>query len=113
MNGPVDVPLLERLRSVPSFAFAAVVESDPLLGSRIIPYGRFCHEAADRINKLDTELSLARAQIQKDTARFEMMRAALISVPPSKIVAEDVAHVWIDRKAWADWMERRIAALAK
>ena len=97
MNGPAQVPLLEQLRSVPNEAREWRAEPDGN-GHRNIPYGRLCHEAADRIaslestepasklallarddriQKLDTELGLARAQIAADTERFEDMKARL------------------------------------
>ncbi len=47
---PCEVPLVERLRSVPQTAHQ-VLELSQTKG-RSIPYGPWCHEAADEIDRL-------------------------------------------------------------
>lgn len=56
---PCQVPLIERLRSVPITAREMVEVGQ--CHHRNIPYGAMCHEAADRL----TQLAVAKAEFEK------------------------------------------------
>lgn len=58
-----EVPLVERLRSVPSDARAEVEVG--YCHHRYIPYGRLCHDAATKIRYFEAELAAANAEIDR------------------------------------------------
>lgn len=71
---PCEVPLVERLRSVPK-DWREMRE----VGSchhRNVPYGVMCHEAADRISEFVTRLERAEQALAKADALAEELAAA-------------------------------------
>lgn len=58
-----EVPLVERLRSVPSDARAEVEVG--YCHHRYIPYGHLCHDAATKIRYFEAELAAANAEIAR------------------------------------------------
>jgi len=58
-----EVPLVELLESVPRNG-RVMIEIDPM-HHRNIPYGRFCHEAAQEIRSLRQQLEQARKNNDK------------------------------------------------
>lgn len=58
-----EVPLVERLRSVPSDARAEVEVG--YCHQRYIPYGRLCHDAATKIRYFEAELAAANAEVAR------------------------------------------------
>ena len=53
----VEVPLVEMLLSVPEDS-REMIEISPI-SHRNIPYGRYCHESANRIMELEKKLAFA------------------------------------------------------
>lgn len=67
-----EVPLVERLRSVPSDARAEVEVG--YCHHRYIPYGRLCHDAATKIRYFEAELAAANAEVARMKGKVEYLQ---------------------------------------
>lgn len=63
-NGPCDVPLIELLRKIPNHTVLQWEYSVPLTHCQS-PVGRYCHQAADKIEQLEAENAALRKALTR------------------------------------------------
>lgn len=95
-----STPLPELPRAVPKTAQEWFPQE---LGQRRIPFGRYCHEAADRIEKAEAQLNLIREAVKDGT----------LADGPFRFAVGSIVHVFTEKeleraRATAELIEAKI-----
>ena len=95
-----QVPLIELLRAVPVDACHNYTDQDGLRASHHIPVGRYCHEAAVEIRRLQISLNIAyQFEAEAEWLRDDMKSARNDALEEAAKKADDEKWAWIETGA--------------